>query len=302
MAATQRYRSDRRCGHIICVCLMLLALPACTDKGKLSKSESTGIELPRFLQRMTVPSNGTLEATLTIDQGTSAVETHKMNVDIDKKQLSISRNIDLGIHSFLIQLYYSSPSINGLRLVSASQTVNVTGNNKINFNEGHYIYDDNDEDNFTNVVEIENNSNPLSFSSIPSESIADDNYEPNNTYNTAYDLSPHRGTYFDQTVATNTYNGKMSSSDKKDYFKITTTDSMESIEIKIAVNYGIRWQIHHIVDNQVVAADFNFSVDEKYDTHIYQEAIVKTTQPGDYFIYLYSEDDSVDGRYSFGWF
>lgn len=300
MAVNQHYQLHVALGPLT-IGLILLALSACTNKEDTNESVPTGLILPQLLQRLSIPSGASLSATITIDKDSIDAVKHDMDVDVSNKRISFSGNLESGVHSFFLELFYNSPSINALRLVSATRTINVTGDQNIGFSEGEYIYDDGDNDNFTNIVEIESNSDPFSASSVPNDSVADDNYEPNNTYASAYDLSSHRGTFFNNVVKTNTSSGRLTLSDNVDMFKITTTDSTNTIELHMGTDYGIFWEVQRLVNGTVVYPTGEITLDEDIG-YLHQKAIVTTSPPGDYYLIVYSPSDAlVKGTYSFGW-
>lgn len=302
MAIKERYQSASKQGALA-FCSLLLVLSGCTshDEG-ISSDGTSSLALPQLVQRMTVPADGTLSATVTIDKDSANAQTSDMEVNVSSNQLNFEGNLDSGSHSFLIELFYQSPSVNKIRLVSASRTLIIENDQTVGFNDGDYIYDDLDDDGFTNVLEIENNSNPNLATSQPDSSVADDNYEPNNTFNTAYDLSNHRGVFFNNSVKTNTRAGRLSHGDNLDIFKITTTSAISIMEIDVAIDDGIVVDAVYLVGNEQIRPPVEITSEIEEDGYTRLKATITTAQPRDYYLYFYGDSDStVEGSYAFSW-
>lgn len=302
MDVKKRYQSASKLAALA-LCSVSLMLSGCSNGEDGSNTASTSsLALPQLVQRMTIPADGTLSATVTIDKGAANAQINDMEVSVTNNQLIFSGNVDSGSHSFLIELFYQSPSLNKIRLVSATRTLNILDDQTVGFDDGDYIYDDLDDDGFTNVVEIENQSNPNLATSQPDASVADDNYEPNNCFCTAYDITNHRGVFFNNSVDTNTRAGRLTHADNLDIFKITTTSAIQTIELDVAFDDGLDWDILYLVGDEQLKPPVQINSSEEKNGYTQDTVTVTTSQPRDYYLYFYGDSDTtVEGTYAFSW-
>ncbi len=308
MADIRRSNFSKTLIKPLAICMSLILLTACAQKEESNSSEGSGLALPQLVQRMTIPSGGTLSATVTIDKGSSNASTHDMQVDTTNNRLSFSEKVTTGTHSFFIELFYRSSSINKIRLVSATRTVHVASDQSINFNDGEFIYDDQDIDGFTNIVEIESGSDPFAESSKPDPSIADDNYEPNRNWISAYDITSLKGVWFNDDIKTNTGSGRLSTHDGSDLFKFTIdTNTTSSFEIRANSQFGVFWRVIYptngVNDSEYITVTPETVDSVEKETYFDQTVEYTNLQDRDYYLWFYTEaDDQIDGFYYFGWY
>ncbi len=146
---------------IVMLALMTAACGSGDSRVETGSSEgNSGVSLPWALRTANLPDNGTLSAYITVDGG--ARQQMIINVDVASTSLS---GISLGNRTFVIEFEYVLNSHPDTPFIIARATTDlnvVAGINSLNVAETEYDTTmDDDGDDLSNLLEIQNGSNPF---------------------------------------------------------------------------------------------------------------------------------------------
>lgn len=234
--ANRRFRLLPRVYQALATCSFLVAvLSACSESdidASVAESDQSGFNIPQGLQRATFPAGGSITAFVTIDSD------QREGMKISNGKASFSKKLTSGTHEVLVEMLYESAAFSSaVPLITAKKTINTSSadGKTIAFAESDFTYADSDGDAYTNVREIEAGSNPNASGSTPSD--GDDNYEENDQFDFAYDVSGMEGVTFDKALSTG--QGYVTVEDGYDLFKITLPSSRATLQAEFVVTNGI---------------------------------------------------------------
>ncbi|MCB1755414.1 MAG: hypothetical protein KDJ38_07820 [Gammaproteobacteria bacterium] len=287
---------SRACRRLLALCATLALLSACDTPSDDTTNGHAPIPLPQAMQRASFPSGGSVTASITIDPqngGTAQAMT------VSNSGLSFSGRVDDGEHEFLLELFYSSSSVERLRLVSASKTVIVDGATDIQFRERDYEYENTDDDFYTNVREIEAGSDPRVTSSTPSD--RDDNYEDNDSHGTAYDITGLRDILIYSGISTSY--GVITAEDSSDYFKMTLDENFSVFDVELFLDPSLDVNLEYLDSNggnpTIIGEPVNVEVLENDVLH--GTVRVTNAQARDYYLNVFATEDDIEGTYALRW-
>lgn len=284
----------------IIFCLSLAVLTAC-DQFDISdaSNEQQPIPVPTALQRAKLPAGGNLSATLTVDGAANEFKQENLSGD------SVSFEIELepGQHEFEFDISFESSSTDKITFVTATKLVNISSGDTVVFEQRDYQYVDTDGDLYTNLREIETGSDPRVSSSIPNS--GDDNYEDNDTFETAYDVTGVEGLHLWQL---STFNGLISSIDQVDIFKFRPNDT-RGFNVEFLADDDVLISIY-IIDSNGELLSPPREVSEGFGTvdgEQFNKVTVRVTNAEirDYYLYIEARSSVPSGfvgRYSIMWF
>jgi hypothetical protein len=250
--------------------------------------------MPEALQRASFPDSGVVNAYITVDRASGGA---RQSMDISNGQASFSDDIADGSHSFLLEMdFVDSKTIN---LIKAEKTVTVSSSSStsISFTEKDFTYTNSDNDFYTNVREIEAGSDPFSSDSVPSS--GDDNYEDNDTYPKAYDITALEGVLVNNKWTTSY--GILTPSDNIDLFKIvngTHKRLIAEVWIDPGVTSGFRVLSEDGTTEKKVGIASNI---QELENDITSATLtVDSAENRNYYLVFFSET-SASGTYAMRW-
>lgn len=276
--------------------IAMLSLLSCSDENTNESSQVIGngdasLPVPALIQRMSVPSGGSLSATVNIDG-----DVYPMKVSTANSSMSFSGKIDTGQKRVTVELFYESSEVSRIRLVSYSRIHDITNSTRIQLTEADFVYDNTDGDFYTNVAEIEAGSDPYSDADEPSPAVADDNFEDNDTRATAYDVTPFENILLSSSNPMQLYYPIITEQDPDDFFKMTFSETT-TIDFEVYIDPGLDFGFPSDVD-----ANFDILVNEEIETYYHLVVRVYDLAPGDHFVWFYQADTAYTfGTYAFQW-
>lgn len=259
-------------------------------------SQQASIPVPQALQRASFPSDGSITASITVDPQSGGIAKP---MTVAGGALSFSDKVAQGEHQFLLELFYTSNSVEKLRLVSAAKTVIVSGATDIQFRERDYLYENTDGDFYTNVREIEAGSDPRVTSSTPGD--GDDNYEDNDSHSLAYDITGLKDVVINANLTTKY--GVITPQDPSDYFKLSLTESFSVFDVELFLDPSLDANLEFLDSNganpTVIGEAVNVEVLENEVLH--GTIRVTNAQARDYYLNVFSTEANVEGTYAIVW-
>ena len=165
--------------------LCLLMLSACgndIETSYVDNGTDTGsITLPRALLRASTTVKNNLNVFLTVNGG----ERVEMSVNGDIATATVDQPSGSATYQVDVE-YQSDASSAAVPIVTASKS---SSSGTVNFTEADFVFQHSDTDTYTNLREVEAGSDPSSSDSRP----GNDNFEENETFATAYDLTAFDG-------------------------------------------------------------------------------------------------------------
>ena len=146
----------------------ILVLSACSGSDDTVTTAETVTEIPQFIQKLaldTTDPNAKLLAWITIDGGTRT----QLTIDLVAGTASSSITLSRSKHTVLIEFEFTD-DVDTITLATATKTADLSaGDASLTFADGDYTTNfDEDNDTFTNLIEITNNSDPLDPLDLPS--------------------------------------------------------------------------------------------------------------------------------------
>ena len=146
----------------------ILVLSACSSSDDTVTTTETVTEIPQFIQKLaldTTDPNASLLAWITIDGGTRTQLTIDLVAGTASRSITLSRSE----HKVLIEFEFTG-GVDPITLATATKTVDLSaGDASLTFDDADYTTNfDEDNDTFTNLIEVTNDSDPFNEFDLPS--------------------------------------------------------------------------------------------------------------------------------------
>ena len=143
----------------------ILVLSACSSSDDTVTTTETVTDIPQFIQKLALnTTDGHLEAWITIDGGAP------IPMDLAGGTASASiPNLSRSVHTVEIKFEFTD-DVDTITLATATKSVDLSsGDGSLSFADEDYTTNfDEDNDTFTNLIEVTNDSDPLNEFDIPS--------------------------------------------------------------------------------------------------------------------------------------
>ena len=144
---------------IISACFILV-LSACSSDDDTAATTETVTEIPQFIQKLALTTDGSLVAWITIDGGTRTQLTIDLVAGTASKSITLSRSK----HTVLIEFEFEfTDGTDTITLATATKTVDLSaGDASLTFADADYKIDyDDDNDGDNNLTEIIAGTSPI---------------------------------------------------------------------------------------------------------------------------------------------
>ena len=142
----------------------ILVLSACSSDDDTAATTETVTEIPQFIQKLALTADD-LVAWITIDDGTRTQLTIDLVAGTASRSITLSRSE----HKVLIEFEFTG-GVDPITLATATKTVDLSaGDASLTFADADYTTSfDEDNDTFTNLIEVTNDSDPFDELDLPS--------------------------------------------------------------------------------------------------------------------------------------
>ena len=147
----------------------ILVLSACSSDDDTVATTETVTEVPQFIQKLALTTDGSLVAWITIDKGTAEEKKIEMTIAAGTASSSIP-DLSRTTHTVLIEFELTVVGFEPITLAAVTGTVDLSsGDGSLTFADGDYTTNfDEDNDTFTNLIEVTNDSDPFDELDLPS--------------------------------------------------------------------------------------------------------------------------------------